>query len=101
MLNAAGYRLQYCNQAALKPFGPHSSREINCFYKHDPASNYWTFKPTGKVVDLAVHLEIERELARKKDLNYLGFEDTVIYCNNGEWEFVTVQDSQAQTVKGC
>jgi hypothetical protein len=99
-LNAAGNRLQYRSRAAPKPFGAHSNRELDCFYKHDPVTNYWIFKPTGRIVDPSIHLEIERELARKKDLNYLGFEDTVIYCNNGEWEFVTVRDFQARTVEG-
>jgi hypothetical protein len=73
----------------------HSSRELDCLYKHDPVSNYWTFRPTGRIVDPSTHLEIEQELAQKKDLNYLGYKDTVIYCNNGEWEFMMVRDSQA------
>jgi hypothetical protein len=100
-LNAAGERLRYSNRAAPKPFRVHSSRELDCFYEHDPVSNYWIFRPTGRIVDPSTHLEIERELARKKDLNYLRFKDTVIYCNKEEWEFVTVRDSQARAVKGC
>jgi hypothetical protein len=78
----------------------HSSRELDCFYKHDPVTNYWIFKPTGRIVGPSIHLEIERELARKKDLNYLGFQDTVIYCNNREWEFVTVRNPRIHKAEG-
>jgi hypothetical protein len=64
-LNAAGNRLQYRSRAAPKPFGAHSSQELDCFYKHDSVTNHWIFKPTGRIVDPSIHLEIERELARE------------------------------------
>jgi hypothetical protein len=98
-LNNAWNRLQYSNQATPKIYGVHSSRRLDCLYKHDPESNFWIFKPTGEIIDHSIHLEIERELARKTDLNYLGYEDTFIHCHDGEWEFVTVRNPQEQSTE--